>query len=184
MVWWAKKHRRRKAKGERDEVRGKKRRRKKRRRKKEQKEREKPGREEKGEMVERSGKGWGNETECRVSVCETKRAAKTETARCATAELSSGGRTQGLPATSAEGPSRAGQGLPPLFFLPWISSNSSSKGSLGERPILVHARRERSFESGNLARGTGGGYSQTSAVVTASFLRTDRSSCDAILGNR
>lgn len=73
------------------------------------------------------GKGWkggkgSGKLRCVPHSMRAKWSAKTETARCATG--SSVGRTQGLPATSAEGSSTT---LTPSIFSSWISSNSSKR---------------------------------------------------------
>lgn len=82
-----------------------------------------------------------------VSRCVSEARGKNRNCKMCNCKLSSGGRTQGLLATSAEGPSQAG--LSP-FFLPWISSNCS-KGlrKQKERERKAQGRkRERDRETG------------------------------------
>lgn len=96
---------------------------------------------------ERSSKGWGSETECRVSryVSETDcKNRNCKTCNCKPPlEWTNAGIVSNVSGRSV--PSRPR--LPAHFFLPWTSSNSSSK--LSERPVHVLCHLERSFESTN-----------------------------------
>lgn len=101
---------------------------------------------EKGEREERNEEKSGRVVATKPNTafhCVSEVRGKNRNCKMCNCKLSSGGRTQGLLATSAEGPSQAG--LSP-FFLPWISSNCSKglrKQKEREREEARKRERER-----------------------------------------
>lgn len=118
----------------------------------------------------------GNETECRrVSVCESETDCKNRNCKMCNCRALLGWTNAGI-AGDVSGRSIPSRPRLPPFFHPWISSNLSSKGSLGETGRPRPCPTERSFESGNPVRGIrGGGYpGDGDGRLDSRDFRTDR----------